>query len=305
MKENYIFKPHARLLLQLGDQLIRNESIALLELVKNSYDADATNVNIKMENIDNCEKGIIIVEDNGTGMDMEILQNVWMEPGSDYKEKLYSDKKIKSRYNRVPLGEKGIGRFAVHKLGNEIELISKKKNSNEIYLQIDWKSFKDAKYLKDVPISINERIKPEYFTDNKTGTKIIIRRLKTSWNRLMIREIFRSLNSLCSPFDSPGSFKINFDIDETEWLKELLLWKDVKDHALFKVECEIEGDEIKKFRYRFTPWLAMKKLEPREISEQNEEIKIEKELDTRGLYYRKSGLPAQIYYRVKKTILKR
>lgn len=273
MKENYIFKPRARLLLQLGDQLIRNESIALLELVKNSYDADATNVNIKMENIDNCENGIIIVEDNGTGMDMEILQNVWMEPGSDYKEKLYSDRKIKSKYNRVPLGEKGIGRFAVHKLGNEIELISKKKNSNEIYLQIDWKSFKDAKYLKDVSISINERIKPEYFTDNKTGTKIIIRKLKTSWNRLMIREIFRSLNSLCSPFDSPDSFKINFDIDETEWLKELLLWKDVKDHALFKVECEIEGDEINKFRYRFTPWPAMKKLEPREISEQNEEIK--------------------------------
>ena len=273
MKENYIFKPHARLLLQLGDQLIRNESIALLELVKNSYDADATNVNIKMENIDNCEKGIIIVEDNGTGMDMEILQNVWMEPGSDYKEKLYSDRKIKSRYNRVPLGEKGIGRFAVHKLGNEIELISKRKNSNEIYLQIDWKSFKDAKYLKDVPISINERIKPEHFTDNKTGTKIIIRRLKTSWNRLMIREIFRSLNSLCSPFDSPDSFKINFDIDEKEWLKELLLWKDVKDYALFKVECEIDGDEIKKFRYSFTPWPAMKKLEPREISEQNEKIK--------------------------------
>ena len=273
MKENYIFKPHARLLLQLGDQLIRNESIALLELVKNSYDADATNVNIKMENIDNCEKGIIIVEDNGTGMDMEILQNVWMEPGSDYKEKLYLDRKIKSRYNRVPLGEKGIGRFAVHKLGNEIELISKKKNSNEIYLQINWESFKDAKYLKDVSISINERIKPEYFTDNKTGTKIIIRKLKTSWNRLMIREIFRSLNSLCSPFDSPDSFKISFDIDETEWLKELLLWKDVKDYALFKVECEIEGDEIKKFRYRFTPWPAMKKLELREISEQNEEIK--------------------------------
>lgn len=237
MKENYIFKPRARLLLQLGDQLIRNESIALLELVKNSYDADATNVNIKMENIDKPEKGIIIVEDNGTGMDMEILRNVWMEPGSDYKEKLYSEGKIKSRYNRVPLGEKGIGRFAAHKLGNEIELISRKKNSNEIYLRINWTSFKDAKYLEEVPISINERIKPEYFTDNKTGTKIIIRRLKTSWNRLMIREIFRSLNSLCSPFDAPDSFRVDFDIDKTEWFEGILSWKDIKNYALFKAEC--------------------------------------------------------------------
>ncbi|MDI6735242.1 MAG: sensor histidine kinase [bacterium] len=276
MKENYIFKPRARLLLQLGDQLIRNESIALLELAKNSYDADATIVNIKMEHIDKPDKGIIIIEDDGIGMDMDILRNVWLEPGSDYKEKLYLEGRIKSKYGRVPLGEKGIGRFAAHKLGNEIELISRKENSNEIYLRIDWTSFKDAKYLEEVPISINKRTKSKDFTDNKTGTKIIIRKLKTSWNHLMVREIFRSLNSLCSPcspFDAPDSFGVNFDTDKTEWLKGLLLWKEVKDYALFKAECEIEEDEIKKFRYRFTPWSSMKKLQCREISEDNMEVK--------------------------------
>jgi len=240
MKENYIFKPRARLLLQLGDQLIRNESIALLELVKNSYDADATTVDIEMKNIDKPEEGIIIVEDNGTGMDMEILKNVWLEPGSDYKEKLYSEGKIESRFNRVPLGEKGIGRFAVHKLGNEIELVTRKKNSSEIYIKINWKCFEKAKYLGDVPVSIIERNKPEVFNDNKIGTKIIIKKLKTRWNRQMVREVFRSLNSLCSPFDAPGYFRVNFDIDKTEWLKGVLSWKDVKDYALFKVECEIE-----------------------------------------------------------------
>ena len=86
------FKPRARLLLQLGDQLIKNESIALVELVKNSYDADANRVDVYMENVDDPIKGVIIIEDDGYGMDADTVENVWMEPGSDFKtEKFYSN----------------------------------------------------------------------------------------------------------------------------------------------------------------------------------------------------------------------
>ena len=85
MEETQIFKPRARLLLQLGDQLIKNESIALLELIKNSYDADATDVYV---HLDLSGEGEIIIEDNGCGMDSNIIKNVWMEPGSDYKVKI-------------------------------------------------------------------------------------------------------------------------------------------------------------------------------------------------------------------------
>ena len=81
------FKPRARLLVQLGDQLIKNESIALVELVKNSYDADANVVTIYMDNIDDGEKGVIIIEDDGYGMNAETVENVWLEPGSDFKTK--------------------------------------------------------------------------------------------------------------------------------------------------------------------------------------------------------------------------
>jgi anti-sigma regulatory factor (Ser/Thr protein kinase) len=79
------FKPRARLLIQLGDQLIKNESIALVELVKNSYDADANIVNIYMENVDDPDNGVIIIEDDGYGMSPEIVEKVWLEPGSDFK----------------------------------------------------------------------------------------------------------------------------------------------------------------------------------------------------------------------------
>lgn len=272
MREKFIFKPRARLLLQLGDQLIRNENIALLELVKNSYDADATTISVNMERVDNPEQGVITVEDDGTGMDMDIIKNVWMEPGSDYKEILCKKGKKTEKFGRVPLGEKGIGRFAAHKLGNVIELVTRKQGHKEIYLKIDWNIFKESKYLEEIPIEIFER-EPQIFKDHRTGTRITIKTLKRSWRRGTVRELYRSSNSLCSPFNSPESFRINFDIDEKEWLEGLLSWEEISEYALFWFECEIEGQFIKKFTYKFIPWASMTKLRPREVAEDDEQMK--------------------------------
>lgn len=105
------FKPRARLLLQLGDQLIKNESIALVELVKNSYDADANIVNIYMENVDDPKNGVIIIEDDGYGMSADTVENVWLEPGSDFKSEKIKRLEVSPEYKRLPIGEKGIGRF--------------------------------------------------------------------------------------------------------------------------------------------------------------------------------------------------
>ena len=104
-----VFKPRARLLLQLGDQLIKNENIAVLELVKNSYDADSRNVTIKMERVDDKGVGRIEILDDGVGMNEEVIKNAWLEPGSDYKEMQYKKNQRTPKYNRLPIGEKGIG----------------------------------------------------------------------------------------------------------------------------------------------------------------------------------------------------
>lgn len=271
MSEIVRFKPRARILLQLGEQLIRNESVALLEIVKNSYDADAQNVTIKMRDIDNREKGIIIIEDDGMGMDVDIIKNVWMEPGSDYKAKLFQKKIRSPRFNRLPLGEKGIGRFGVHKLGSEIELISKMKNKNEVYLHIDWTKFDKAKYLDDVAIELYER-NAEHFNHGQTGTRIIIRKLKKEWTRGMLRDVYRSLNALNSPFEALDSFKVHFESDKQDWLEGLLAFDDIKDYALFKAKAEIENNVISKLEYYFTPWKTMTKLNSRIVKK--ESIKI-------------------------------
>ena len=73
------FKPRARLLLQLGDQLIKNESIALSELAKNAYDADASLVSIDMYHPDSIEDGYIVIEDDGFGMTADIVEDLLHE----------------------------------------------------------------------------------------------------------------------------------------------------------------------------------------------------------------------------------
>jgi len=283
MKEKVIFKPRARILLQLGEQLIRNESIALLELVKNSYDADASTVKVIMRNVDDPESGVIIIEDDGCGMTLDIIKNVWMVPGSDYKEKLVREKRRTSKFGRLPLGEKGIGRFAVHKLGDVVEIITRAENNPEIYLQIDWTAFEKAGYLEKVPIEILVR-DPEYFI-NESGTRITIKKLRSPWNRRMVREIYRAINSFASPFDVQESFKVYFEIDEDkkEWIEGLLSWNQIEDYALFRFRCKIEGDEIKKFKYEFTPWPTMTKLSGRTIDENNKYLrKQSKMIDQKG-----------------------
>jgi anti-sigma regulatory factor (Ser/Thr protein kinase) len=261
------FKPRARLLLQLGDQLIKNESIALVELVKNSYDADANIVNIYMENVDDPENGIIIIEDDGYGMSSQVVENVWLEPGSDFKTQKIKNLEVSPKYERLPIGEKGIGRFGVHKLGNVIEMTTKSKNSKEVYVKIDWTIFENYKYLEDVPITIIARDNPILFKNGKTGTNILISHLRKKWERGIAREVKRSITALASPFEQNDSFKPSFGIlDKPGWFEGLLNWEDVKDYSLFRFKVTLEGDSITSFKYDFTPWVTMTKLFPRTIT---------------------------------------
>jgi signal transduction histidine kinase len=261
------FKPRARLLLQLGDQLIKNESIALVELVKNSYDADANKVDIYMEKVDDPKNGIIIIEDDGFGMDAKIVINVWMEPGSDYKTEKFSKRETTPKFKRLPIGEKGIGRFGVHKLGNQIEMTTKAKGAKEIYIKIDWTIFNKYHYLEQVPIKIIERENPILFKGGKTGTSITIRDLRKEWTRGVARNVRRTITALVSPFRSNDSFKAQFDIaDKPGWFEGLLEWKDIKEFSLFHFKVVIDGNSIKKFEYTFTPWPTMSKLSGREVA---------------------------------------
>jgi len=264
MSEQLSFQPKARLLLQLGDQLIRNESIALLELIKNSYDAFASKVTITMSKVNSSNEGEIIIEDDGIGMNKAIIKNVWMQPGSDYKYKIINSIKKRTKGNRIPIGEKGIGRFGVHKLGNDIELTSKTENDPEISLKINWRDFEKDTTLEKIKVSLEENSIPQYFTKGKSGTIIKIRNLKKAWDRNSVRELYRSVTSLNSPFTTLDSFSVIFKLDNQDWLKGLIKFTDIEEYCLYKIDGTINKDRITKLKYEFSPWPQMKKISGRE-----------------------------------------
>lgn len=259
------FKTRARLLCQLGEQLIKSESVALLELIKNSYDADASECSVEILSPDDIEAGSITIKDDGTGMDYDILEHSWLEIGTNNKEEKKRNGQRSPKYNRISLGEKGIGRFGVHRLGRKIKVISRMKGKKECVLKIDWDQIKSTKYIEELPIELEER-EPKYF-ENSTGTLIKITKLRNRWTRGTLREVARSVNTLNSPFESKGSFSVKFETNNN-WLDGLLTYNDIKDKNLYKFSLKIIGNKIKNFSYDFTPYKELTKVKPRHVADE-------------------------------------
>ena len=121
----------------LGRELITDRITALFELVKNCYDANAEVVTIDFININPLTKDSkIVIRDNGIGMTFEDIRDKWMVIGTSSKRR---NSKSPAPYNRKVAGKKGVGRFAVDKLGDRLLLKTKKKHSNTVIcLETDW-----------------------------------------------------------------------------------------------------------------------------------------------------------------------
>lgn len=260
------FKPRARLMLELGEQLIKNESVAILELIKNGYDAFASEVIVELLYLDDVEKGRIIIQDDGIGMSRDVVENHWMEPATSNKKKIVEECKKPIECNgvfRVPLGEKGIGRFGVHKLGNHIRLISKSEDSeNEVYFEINWNDFDSDRYLDEIDVHIYERT-PEVFLNGTTGTRIEIDCLKHKWLKGELRNVYKNILTLNSPFKANDSFNVKVETTHQEWISDLLKYEKFVDQALFKAHVEIVDNKITVYRYEFMPWTVLSKVSHR------------------------------------------
>lgn len=263
------FRPRARVLDLLGEQLIRNHRLALFELVKNAYDADAPDVEVRFEHVDKPD-GRIVVRDSGSGMDIDTVLNAWLEPGSDHREVQRKRGERSPVFHRLPVGEKGVGRFAVQKLGRKAKLITRRQGTNELVLDIDWQQLtSEHRYLADVSLEIVER-EPIEFPEDAHGTLIIIEGLKDVWTRGDVRNLYRSVSSMVSPFNSRDKFNVQFKIEpHSEWLEGMFSPERAEDYALYHFEFRLD-DEGFNWRYRFTPYTALitekPEIKPREAS---------------------------------------
>lgn len=267
MDKTLKIRPYARLLTMLGEQLIKNEQIALAELIKNSYDADAEWVKVrfvdfgfdeKKKEIFKTKDSKIIIEDNGCGMSMDVIEDSWMNPATPNK-KTRENEEIKTtpKKHRIIQGEKGIGRFAILKLGRDIKITTRPEGQNTEYV-IDYNlsqyddDFLTKKeegkdevieqkiYIDDISIPVSEQ-KPIVLVDRKVivnnsvfehrnnqGTIIEISNLKGEWSFDKIKKVNAESQKLESIFEKIFSEKKKEDLFEIgfECNSERLLYSD-------------------------------------------------------------------------------
>ncbi len=250
--DRLVFSVKPRLLRLLGDQLIRDANLAVFELVKNAYDADATKCNVRLEHADDPARARLEIDDNGYGMDEEVLRNAWMVIATDFRAQQRAQNIRSERFHRFPLGEKGLGRLSVHKLGKFIRLITRVKGGEELLLEFDWDRLENAEDLNKAVVNLQRRT-PETFPGSRHGTKLEVTRLREPWARGELRRLHRAVNSLCSPFKGPTDFEVILTAPGCEdWLQGLLGPDEVNKCALYYVRGNFQGS-LASFEYEFTP----------------------------------------------------
>ncbi|MCL6750901.1 ATP-binding protein [Nostoc sp. CCCryo 231-06] len=193
------FKFSPKILQRLGEELIPNPDQGIIELVKNSYDADATECTVELIKTSTIG-GLIIISDNGIGMDKDAISEGWLVLGR-------SKKAIRevTQLGRLPVGNKGLGRLAALQMGSQVFLKTRPKYEPgvEYSLTINWDDFQEADVVEDVAFDVQKSI-----TDKGYGTDIIVSNLKNIFNKRDIQRLARELLLLADPFDNHVGFSL-------------------------------------------------------------------------------------------------
>lgn len=210
--------------------MLSDEIVALIELVKNAHDADATLVEVELENVDTKE-GKIIIRDDGCGMTLEKVLGSWMELGTYDKRR----NKVSPRGRRV-LGEKGIGRFAADKLAEKLELITKsEEDDKEVCAIFDWSKYDENVYLEEIKNHIEKR---EPKSIKKHGTILKLTKLRTLWTKRMIEKLNLGFNRLLSPFKRLEDFRIALFSNGFPML-DVRVREDIFKKAPYQIRAEV------------------------------------------------------------------
>ena len=217
---------------RLGEELNPTLDKGVLELVKNSYDADATRCRIELHGTDR-PGGAIVVQDNGEGMTSDQIAGGWLVLGRS--SKILAEA---TRLGRIPAGSKGLGRLAALRMGRTalLSTSSRRERDRRHELLIDWDRFDQAKIVEDVTLKINTSFSTG---DVPSGTKVVIRDLRTGFGRVPIKRLARELILLADPFgDNPTGFQPELMASEYEDLESLVRNRYFKD-AEFHLRAEV------------------------------------------------------------------
>ena len=198
------FTVDTHLFRELGELLVGRDSTALIELIKNAYDADATEITVYGEQLSDPSKGRILVADNGVGMNAVTFQNGFLRVASRLKEQ---GERRSILFKRRYTGAKGIGRLAAHKLARKLEIDSVSKGTElsslheTLYAMIDWDEIELYETLDELDSVDAIHLETKRISDNaRSGTTLVLSRLRRAWTKAELARFFTEVQS----FDPPA-----------------------------------------------------------------------------------------------------
>lgn len=231
---------------RLGEELITDEIQALLELVKNAYDADASYARVTIDTqappvTPGDPPGFIQIADDGFGMDRDTVIGGWLLIARSAKQRFKEEGRLTPK-ERTPLGDKGLGRLGTQRLGWELEIATKTaKASKELVVAFSWEDFFTADSLDRVAVDVGER-----GTDRKHGTILTVRSLRDPerWRGDGVTALQRELSQVISPYEGVSGFTVSVTVDGTS-VDLQSLNRQVRDTAQLHYDIDFDGRRLR------------------------------------------------------------
>jgi signal transduction histidine kinase len=236
MESTRFFTVDASLMQHLGALLISDDMQALIELIKNAYDADATRVRIVIDAPDS-----ITISDNGHGMTLEAIERGWLTLSNSLKAEQKREGRL-TEAHRTPLGDKGVGRLSAQRLGNVLELTTVPKQGDELYTAtFEWSDFKAGEDLTRVPVRV--QVLPR--EDRKHGTTLRITELadREKWITINPEDLRNELASVVSPYKKIASFQLQAILNGRE-VSPSLITENIRGAARQNFKIRFDGSVL-------------------------------------------------------------
>ena len=240
---------HPRVFASLGKDLVTNDVVAVMELVKNSYDAFAHNVWVALDE-DDTHGPFLEIRDDGFGMTRDVIENVWCMVATPYRESHHIVRKGKKK--RRVVGAKGLGRLSVARLGNNLTMLTQAPHSPCWEVTVDWMDIASKDEMSESNVSCKEYSGESPFTES--GTKLQIFGLTEEWDQDRIDDLRENLARLLSPFSETKDFNIFLTSADSHGDEEVRIESpEFLSNPKYSFQGKVDALGNVKGTYRFSP----------------------------------------------------
>lgn len=249
--EKVLFRLHPRVFAALGTGLVTNDLVAIIELVKNSYDAFASHVDVRFTGGPSGQISRIEVQDDGEGMTYDLITNVWCEVATPYRT--IEPFRKSGRTRRRVSGEKGLGRLSAARLGSWLEMLTQAEGKPCWQVLVDWSGLANAESLASCFVEVGQYTQSSPFL--KSGTLLSIEGINGKWDKKEeFEQLEKNLSRLVSPFAKLKDFAITLTTPqkgETAARTVQIQSPEYLERPPYKISGSVNAAGIAELQYNF------------------------------------------------------